>query len=243
MTIYKINDTLNIVNKHSIKLTMELSTDNELKMNIAEWAIWNKNYPTCKNNQNLNVVWVRPDYLKVYLNIDMIEKYNSRGLFFATEKNLIKDLRQEWWNWANVTPFTIIPIGKIISDYSTHDLNYNIEDCELINIFSEWLNKQNLSINDVYKEFYEKTNINLELSWETLNMYEDEMNENKSLNSSEYNDLVNQLDIENKTFVKYLELHSVYSPVINKIKNDSYSEMVNFVMKLIMPSVSMSIEV
>lgn len=202
------------------------------KLNIAEWIIWNADYPTLKNNEKINVIWIDSNSFKIYIDIDTIENYNKKGLSYAIKRNLIKDSREEWWNWANVNPSSIIPIEKMIYNHSIHDLSSFMNNCEIINIFSEWLESHNLKINDVYEEFHKKTGIRLNLSWEIMNTYENEMNKDKSLSDSEYENLINQIDSENEQFVNYLKTHSIYENIIENIKIDYYNETIKFVTSL-----------
>lgn len=202
------------------------------KLNIAEWIIWNADYPTLKNNEKINVIWIDSNSFKIYIDIDTIENYNKKGLSYAIKRNLIKDSREEWWNWANVNPSIIIPIEKMIYNHSIHDLSSFMNNCEIINIFSEWLESHNLKINDVYEEFYKKTGIRLNLSWEIMNTYENEMNKDKSLSDSEYENLINQIDSENEQFVNYLKTHSIYGNIIENIEIDYYNETIKFITNL-----------
>lgn len=202
------------------------------KLNIAEWIIWNADYPTLKNNEKINVIWIDSNSFKIYIDIDTIENYNKKGLSYAIKRNLIKDSREEWWNWANVNPSIIIPIEKMIYNHSIHDLSSFMNNCEIINVFSEWLESHNLKINDVYEEFYKKTGIRLNLSWEIMNTYENEMNKDKSLSDSEYENLINQIDSENEQFVNYLKTHSIYGNIIENIEIDYYNETIKFITNL-----------
>lgn len=202
------------------------------KLNIAEWIIWNADYPTLKNNEKINVIWIDSNSFKIYIDIDTIENYNEKGLSYAIKRNLIKDSREEWWNWANVNPSSIIPIEKMIYNHSIHDLSSFMNNCEIINVFSEWLESHNLKINDVYEEFYKKTGIRLNLSWEIMNTYENEMNKDKSLSDSEYENLINQIDSENEQFVNYLKTHSIYGNIIENIEIDYYNETIKFITNL-----------
>lgn len=214
-------------------MKIDITLNNRSRLNLAEWAVWAADFPTVNrlgSHRIINVVWINPNDLSVYLNIDDIEK---EALEVAEQRNLLNISELHNWkkSWRNVDSCTIVPIRHLIRGYIDHDLSSRKDNFQIINIFQNWLEKNGRNLDDVYEEHYQKTGISLirPSEWEIIHTYnDDDCNNNWNNNYTTFDNF-----IENEQFLKFLLEDSVYSKVIEKIKSDSYHLAVKTAMELI----------
>jgi len=222
-------------------MKVDVTLDNRARLNVALWAVWSADYKVKdKAHHVLDVVWVNPQTLEVYIDVatvreydywDYLEEADNRGIF-----NAYSEQHTNTWaaKWANIQPWEIVPVRCIMRGYGTHDLSSRNEPCETLNMFFHWLEGQGRSPDEVYEELWQKCHVALlsPSEWAAAEEYYDEEHEDIDLEDIELLDRAS----EDEQMVTFLRNQPGYDKVIERIEMDSYHMAVRLAMDLIVTS-------
>ena len=221
---------------------VDVTLDNRARLKVAEWSVWDADHKVKdEGHRVLDIVWVHPETLEIYLDIPTVRQYNCwHFLVEADNRGLLNAYSEEethTWaeRFANVQPWEIVPIREIIRGYGTHDLASTNLPCETLNMFFHWLEGQNRRPDEVYEELWQKCHIALlsPSEWEIMEKYDD-----VEWDDEEYDGDIEVLDrdSEDEQMVTFLRNHPVYADVVARIERDSYHMAVKLAMDLIVTS-------
>jgi len=216
---------------------IDVTLDNRARLTAAEWAVWDADHKVRDRAHHvMDIVWVNPETLEIYLDVATVRQYGCWNfLEEADNRGLLNAYSEEethTWaeRFANVQPWTIVPIREIIRGYGTHDLESTNLDCETLNMFFHWLEGQNRRPDEVYEELWQKCGICLlsPSEWAAAEEYDD----------VEEEDIEQDIEVldhasEDKQMVTFLRNHPIYSDVVARIERDSYHMAVRLAMELI----------
>jgi len=221
---------------------IDVTLCNRSRLTVALWAVWDADHKVKdEGHRVLDIVWVNPETLEVYIDVatvrehncwDYLEEADNRGIF-----NAYSEQHTNTWaeKFANVQPWSIVPICCILRGYGTHDLSSRNEDSITLNMFFHWLEGQGRSPDEVYEEIWQKCHVALlsPSEWAAMEEYDEQ----------EYDADIEWEDIEaldraseDEQMVTFLRNQSVYDKVIEQIEVDSYHMAVKIAMDLIVTS-------
>lgn len=220
-------------------MKIDVTLNNRSRLNVAEWAVWDDD---CKVKDRahhvLDIVWVNPQTLEVYLNVDAVREHNcwhflveadNRQLFNAYSEEHTKIWTEKW---NNVQKQSIVPIRYIMRGYGTHNLSSKNKDSETLNMFFHWLEEQGRNPDEIYEELYQKCGICLlsPSDWEIMEKYDD-----VEWDDQEYDEDLELIDrqSEDAQMLQFLMNEPGYDIVIEQIERDSYHMTVRNAMDLI----------
>lgn len=222
---------------------VDVTLDNRARLTTAEWAVWDADHKVRNEGHRvLDIVWINPETLEVYLDVATVRQYNCWGfLEEADNRQLFNAYGEQHTNtwaerFANVQPWSIVPIREIIRGYGTHDLESTNLPCETLNMFFHWLEEQGRKPDEVYEELWQKRGIALlsPSEWAAAEEYDDYEWDDEG--DVEQDIEVLDRDSEDEQMLKYLSNHPVYADVIARIERDSYHMAVSLAMQLIVTS-------
>lgn len=226
-------------------MKIDVTLNNRSRLNVAEWIVLNADYKV-KNNAHhiLDVVWVNPKTLEVYVDVETIIKFNCwHMLVEADNRNLFNAYSEEntriWAEkWNNVQTQIIVPIhyilrGKgLLFQYDNGNLSSFKEPSQTLNMFFHWLEEQGRNPDEIYEELYQKCGICLlsPSDWEIMEKYDD-----VEWDDQDYDEDLELIDrqSEDAQMLQFLMNQPVYDIVIEQIERDSYHTAVRNAMDLI----------
>jgi len=221
-------------------MKIDVTLDNRSRLKVAEWAVWAADYKVKdKAHQVLDVVWVNPETLEVYIDVNTVREYDYWDyLEEADNRQLFNAYSEQHTNiwadkFANVNKSFIVPIHCILRGYGIHNLSSKNDDSEILNLFFHWLEGQGRKPDEIYEELWQKCHIALisPSEWAAIEEYD----------SYEWDDQEDGLDprsrnSEDEQMVTFLRNQTVYNDVIDRIERDSYHMAVKTAMDLIVTS-------
>lgn len=215
---------------------IDVTLDNRARLTAAEWAVWDADHKVKDRAHHvLDVVWVNPETLEIYLDVATVRQYNCWNFLEEADNrqlfNAYSEQHTNTWaeRFANVQPWSIVPIREIIRGYGTHDLESTNLPCETLNMFFHWLEGQGRKPDEVYEELWQKCGVALlsPSEWAAAEEYDDyEWDDEGDVE-------VLDRDSEDEQMLKYLSNHPVYADVVARIERDSYHMAVKLAMDLI----------
>lgn len=225
-------------------MKIHVTLNNRSRLNVAEWIVLNIDYKVLNEAHHiLDVVWVNPKTLEVYVDVETIIKFNYHMLVEADNRNLFNAYSEEntriWTEkWNNVQKQSIVPIhyilhGKgLLFQHGNGYLSSYKKPSETLNMFFHWLEEQGRNPDEIYEELYQKCGICLlsPSDWEIMEKYDD-----VEWDDEEYDGDLEVIDrqSEDAQMLQFLMNQPEYDIVIEQIERDSYHMSVRNAMDLI----------
>jgi len=222
-------------------MKVDVTLCNRARLTVALWAVWDADYKVKdKAHRVLDIVWVNPETLEIYLDVatvrqhdcwDFLEEADNRQIFNAYSEQHTNRCAEKF---ANVQPWSIVPIRCILRGYGTHDLSSKNEDSETLYMFFHWLEGQGRKPDEVYEELHQKCGVALlsPSEWEAAQEYDQDEYEDIDWENIELLDRQS----EDEQMVTFLRNQPGYDKVIEQIERDSYHMAVKLAMDLIVTS-------
>jgi len=225
-------------------MKVDVTLCNRARLTVGLWAVWTADHKVVDDmHQVLDVVWVNPQTLEVYVDVATIKEHDCwHFLVEADNRQMFNAYSEEntgvWAEkFANVQPWEIVPIRCILRGYGTHDLSSKNEPSETLNMFFHWLEGQGRKPDEIYEELWQKCNIALlsPSEWALMEEYDGEIEwewDDEDMGDIELLDRAS----EDHQMVNFLMDHPDYGVVIDRIERDSYHMAVRLAMDLIVTS-------
>lgn len=223
---------------------IDVTLCNRARLRAAEWAVWAADHKVKdKAHHILDVVWVNPETLEVYVDTSTVRQYDcwhfleeadNRQLFNAYSEQHTNIWAQKFAN-ANKSLIPLVPIRSILRGYGIHNLSSFNDDSEILNLFFHWLEGQGRKPDEVYEELWQKCHVALlsPSEWAAAEKYdeyewddEDDVEQDELLDHSS----------EDEQMVTFLRNQPVYNEVINRIEQEAYHMAVKTAMDAICTS-------
>lgn len=221
---------------------IDVTLCNRARLRAAEWAVWAADHKVKdKAHHILDVVWVNPETLEVYVDTSTVRQYDcwhfleeadTRQLFNAYSEQHTNIWAQKF---ANANKSLIVPIRCILRGYGIHNLSSFNDDSEILNLFFHWLEGQGRKPDEIYEELWQKCHVALlsPSEWAAAEKYdeyewddEDDVEQDELLDHSS----------EDEQMVTFLRNQPVYNEVINRIEQEAYHMAVKTAMDAICTS-------
>ena len=206
---------------------IDVTLCNRARLRAAEWAVWAADYKV-KNEAHhiLNVVWVNPETLEVYVDTSTVRQYDcwhfleeadNRQLFNAYSEQHTGIMAEKFANAKGL----IVPIRCILRGYGIHNLSSLNDDSVTLRLFLYWLVGQGRNPDEIYEELWQKCHVALvsPSKWAWAEKYdeyewddEDDVEQDELLDHSS----------EDEQMVTFLRNQPVYDKVIERIEENAY---------------------